>query len=63
MITHKAIPDTAIIIANIVESDNPKFPELSFVALAGGSGCQVVDGFVVDFAIKTKLNQYLDTKN
>lgn len=63
MITHKAIPDTAITIANIVESDNPKFPELSFVALAGGSGCQVVDGFVVDFAIKTKLNQYLDTKN
>ena len=60
MITHKAIPDTAIIIANIVESDNPKFFELS---LAGGSGCQVVDGFVVDFAIKTKLNQYLDTKN
>ena len=63
MITHKAIPDTAILIANIVESDNPKFFELSFVALAGGSGCQVVDGFVVDFAIKTKLNQYLDTKN
>lgn len=63
MITHKAIPDTAIIIANIVESDNPKFFELSFVALAGGSGCQVVDGFVVDFAIKMKLNQYLDTKN
>ena len=63
MITHKAIPDTAIIIANIVESDNPKFSELSFVALAGGSGCQVVDDFVADFAIKTKSNQYLDTKN
>lgn len=63
MITHKTIPDTAIIIANTAESDNPKFSELSFVALAGGSGCQVVDGFVVDFAIKTKVNQYLDTKN
>ena len=55
IITHKTIPDTAIIIANIAESDNPKFSELSFVVLTGGSGCQVVDGFVVDFAIKTKL--------
>ena len=54
IITHKTIPDTANIIANVAEYDSPKFSELSFVALAFGSGCQVVDDFVVDFAIKTK---------
>ena len=58
IIIHKTIPDTAIIIANVAESDNPDFSEMSFDVITGGfvccgfvSGCHVVDGFVVAFAV------------
>ena len=58
IITHKTIPDTAIIIANVAESDNPDFSEMSFGITTGGcvgcgsdSGCHVVDAFVLGFAV------------
>ena len=58
IITHKTIPDTAIIIANVAESDNPDFSEISFDIMTGGCVCcssvrccHVVDDFVVAFAV------------
>lgn len=58
IITHKTIPDTAIIIANVAESDNPDFSEIYFGIMTGGcvccgfaSSCHVVDDFVVAFAV------------
>lgn len=58
IITHKTIPDTAIIIANVAESDNPDFSEISFDIMTGGcvccgsvKCCHVVDDFVVAFAV------------
>lgn len=58
IITHKTIPDTAIIIANVAESDNPDFSEISFDIMTGGCVCcgfarccDVVDDFVVAFAV------------
>lgn len=58
IITHKTIPDTAIIIANVAESDNPDFSEISFDIMTGGCVCcssvrccHAVDDFVVAFAV------------